>query len=218
MGLTQNTVDQRVSRFRSDLDRARNLYDTFVERGYVVSDPSDELASPLRQPDRRDAAQFIFFEAAAKFETFMVDMFCFEVRLRLCVPPKRARFIMGSSDRGLKGVYGWGSPKTVRKRARNLFGAVGFFARLDEHLGNDVYSQLVTAHVLRNRVAHDGGTTKYKRALGTLRVPKRSRRGAGVGRVLVDYPSTAAADDRWFHRFLDSYERFCDEAQSKLDV
>lgn len=216
MALTNAAIDRRVDQFQKDVNRAHDLYARLVDRGYSVEDDS-EYATPLRQPDRRDAGQFIFFEVAAKYEAVARDLFRIEVRLRLTDSQQRAEFIMGSVDRGLQGVMGWGSPKQLSDRARNLFGKTGFFARLESHVGTTTYQRLSLAHKVRNHIAHSG-TAAYQKALAALRVPKKSRRGCGPGRVLVDYPSTVSKDDRWFHRFIAAYESLTCEAKESLRV
>lgn len=214
MGLTNAAIDKRIGQFTSDLQRAHDLYATLVCDGYTVRDGS-EWATRLRQPDRRDVAQFIFFEIAAKYESLARDLFQVEVRIRLVDSPQRAEHVMGSIDRGLQGVMGWASPKQVSRRAVNLFGKQGFFARLQTRLGDTTYQRLMLAHKIRNRIAHSG-TSDYTQALATLAVPKRSRKGCGPGRVLIDYPASAGVDDRWFHRFMNAYESFASTAARQL--
>jgi hypothetical protein len=216
VALSKNAVANRCNQFEADLKRALDLYKVLVEQGHTA--PPGKAARALRQPDRRDAAQFIFFEIAAKFEAFIQDLFMIEVRKNLSVSPARAVFIMGHPDRGLSGVMGWGAVPQVRDRARNLFGAHGFFAHLETVLGKVPYQRLQLAHTLRNRVAHDtsDARAKYRKALATLQVPKKSRQGAGVGRVLLEYPHRAKANDRWFHRFLEAYRLVATRARTRL--
>jgi len=216
MALSQTAVSDRVRMFRKDLDRALDLYATLVVNGRTVD--SGENARSLPQPDRRDAAQFIFFEVAAKFETFMQDLFTIAVRKRYSVSPARAAYIMGHPDRGVAGVMGWGSVKQVSARAKNVFGASAFLSRLERSLGKDVYQRLELAHTLRNRVAHDsqGGASKYREALARLQVPKQSRQGASVGRVLIEYPVSASPQDRWFHRMLEAYRTVATKARTRI--
>jgi len=216
MAARRNPLLRRIEQFEGDLKRAEDLFKKLVLDGHTLSDAGNPVR--LRQPDRRDAAQFIFFEVAAKFEAFVQDLFMAEVRQTFCVLPARAEFIMGTPDRGLGGVMGWGSPSQVKSRARNLFGATGFFARIDAEVGETTYQHLTVAHKLRNRVAHDSGKarTEYRKALGTLRVPPKSRPGTSVGRVLIEYPHTAPQDDRWFHRLLAAYRRVATRARARL--
>lgn len=216
MELTNALIDRRIDQFHRDAQRARDLYSRLVGRGYSVEDDS-EWATPLRQPDRRDAAQFIFFEIAAKYEAIARDLFRIEVRLRLTDSPRRADYIMGNADRGLQGTMGWGSPRRLSDRARNLFGVTGFFARLESHVGATTYQRLSLAHKIRNHIAHSG-TSAYQNVLTALRVPRRARRGCGPGRILVDYPSSVRNDDRWFHRFVAAYECLTSRARRHLRV
>jgi hypothetical protein len=212
----KRAVRRRVAQFEADLDRAVALFGTLVLNG--MSNAAGGVPTPLRQPDRRDAAQFIFFEIAAKFEALMQDLFVIAIRKKYSVSPSRAEFIMGSPDRGLGGILGWGSVETIQKRARNLFGKVGFLPQLKGVIDEPAFSRLGLAHTLRNRVAHDtpDAREKYRKALATLGVPKRSRQGAGVGRVLIEYPAGAQAGDRWFHRFLRAYRRVATKARDRL--
>ena len=205
MALTQQTIDRLVSRFQNDLERAATLYGRVALAGATYN--GDGTYSALRQPDRRDAAQFIFFEAAAQFETFCHEGFKTEVRYEFEVQPKRADFVMGNIDRGLVGVMGWGAPRVLRSRARALFGQRGFFARLDARLGNTNYIRLTQAHKVRNRIAHTEGKASkdFKAILDDLEVPAASRSGLSVGRLLMDYPATVPAEGRWFYRFISCY-------------
>src|SRR5262245_7009611 len=114
---------------RREASRARDLYDRMVTNGMTQS--AGGQPTRLLQVDRRDAAQFIFFEVAAKFESFLVDAFEIEVRARLEIQPQRAEYVMGNIDRGLQGVMGWAVPERIRDRARNLYGVNGFFARFN---------------------------------------------------------------------------------------
>lgn len=214
MALKRSVIDALVERFRGDLARAETLYERIAIRGGRRN--ADGSFSALRQPDRRDAAQFIFFEVAAQFEGFCCDAFMIEVRHRMKVQPQRAKFIMGTIDKGLGGVMGWGAPKQLQSRARNLYGQVGFFARLEARLGNVTYLNLINAHKIRNRVAHSGGNASkdFNAILAQLQVPIGSRKGLSVGRLLLDYPTTAAATDRWFYRLLASYRSLVDDFEA----
>jgi hypothetical protein len=137
----------------------------------------------------------------------MFEAFTIEARSHLQISAVRIPFVIGNSDRGLTGVMGWAAPKVVRDRARNLFGKVGFFARLNNLLGAGTYQRLGYAHLVRNRIAHQGGDakSKYRHILGNLTVPVASRKGVGPGRLLLEYPTASAVDDKWFYRFLTCY-------------
>lgn len=216
MAARQNPLLRRIDSFEADLERAEDLFEKLVINGYTLSEVDDAVR--LRQPDRRDAAQFIFFEIAAKFEAFVQDLFMAEVRQEFCVLPARAEFIMGTPDRGLDGVMGWGSLSQVKIRARNLLGATGFLARIDSEIGATPYQHLAVAHKLRNRIAHDSGKARsqYRKALGALRVPRRSRKGASVGRALIEYPHSVLRTIAWFRRFLAAYRRVASRARAYL--
>jgi len=110
MALTQKSIDRLVSGLQHDLGRAETLYARIALAGATNND--DGSCSALRQPDRRDAAQFIYFEAAAQFETFCNEAFKIEVRYEFEVQPNRADYIMGNIDRGFVGVMGWGAPQS----------------------------------------------------------------------------------------------------------
>lgn len=196
-----------VQDFDNTRQRAVSLYTTIVANGYTRNGAA---TTRLTNPDRRDSAQFIFFELAAAFEDFALNAFQIEVRHRLTVNPQRAIYIMGSIDNELRGVMGWASPTHLQTRARNLFGKNGFFGRLEENITPPTFDLLTRAHKVRNRIAHNGGKAveDYTKILGNLGVPQASRQGLSVGRLLVDYPTGVAATDRWFHRFAAAYDGF----------
>jgi hypothetical protein len=205
MALTRNVIDRLIAAFRNDLARAETLYRRIALAGATSN--GNNAFSTLRQPDKRDAAQFIFFEVAAQFESFCNEAFLIEVRQEFRIQPQRATFVMGNIDKGLTGVMGWGAPKMLQQRARHLFGRKGYFARLEDRLGNVTYQRLVHAHKIRNRIAHSGGNASkdFNAILGVLGVPAGSRKGLSVGRLLMDYPTGTNANDRWFFRLTGAY-------------
>jgi len=205
MAVSSSVKQGLVTKIRSDLCRAEDLYARLVLRGMTEGDGG--AAVRLLQVDRRDAAQFIFFEAAAKFESFARDAFLMEVRVKFGVQPQRAEYLMGHVERGLDAVMGWAVPAVLRDRARNLHGNRGFFARMHVILGNATIERLSQAHKVRNRIAHASGraVTQYRGILGNLRVPAGSRKGLSPGRLLVEYPTGVPENDRWFYRFLSAY-------------
>ena len=211
MALTRNVIDRLVVGFRTDVVRAETLYGRIALSGATRNGTG--AFSPLLQPDKRDAAQFIFFEVAAQFEHFCSEAFLIEVRHEFGVQPQRAMHVMGSSDRGLSGVMGWGAPKMLQGRARNLYGKRGFFARLETRLGQTHYQRLGYAHKIRNRIAHSGGNASkdFNAILGNLGVPVGSRKGLSVGRLLMDYPNGTNANDRWFFRLTGAYRTLVDD-------
>ena len=218
MPISPRVKERLVGGMRRDLERARSLHEMLVLHGRTQY-LSDQSPAPLRQPDKRDVTAFIFLEAAAKFEAFCAAAFMLEVRSRFNITPKRAVFVMGSVDKGLTGVYGWGSPKVLRQRAEHLFGRTGFFARIDVILGDVIYQRIVHAHVVRNRIVHSGGkaSADFNKILAQLQVPARSRRGLSVGRLLLDYPADVDISDRWFYRFLHAYGELVDKFESECE-
>jgi len=203
----RNAKSAVIQNFVSTHTRAMDLYSSIVTHGYTKN---GNQTRRLTNPDRRDAAQFIFFELAAAFENFALLAFQIEVRFRLSVSPMRATYVMGSLDKALTGVMGWGCPSILQSRGRNLFGKTGFFGRLEDNLGAPTYQLLTHAHKIRNRVAHSGGKAidDYVSILQHLHVPVGERSGLSVGRLLIDYPGGTLATDRWFHRIADAYNTF----------
>lgn len=125
MALTRNIKDRLIRTTSDAFARANTLYSRIALNGGTYDGTN---YNPLMNPDRRDAATFIFFEVAAQYENFCAEAFEIEVRKKFGVGPKTASYLMGSSDRGLAGFMGWASPVTIEERARHLFGKTGFFA------------------------------------------------------------------------------------------
>jgi hypothetical protein len=173
---------------------------------------------PLPNADKRDLTVFIFFETAAAFEAFSQEAFLLAVRKKFGVHAKFAENISGHIDRGLKGVMGWAAPPMIVDRAKAVFGKTHFLAKIKDTLPTDHYDWLSHAHRVRNRIAHPSKTAKqqFNRLQSALGVPQAARKGAGPGRILSEYPSGAADNDRWFHRFLSAYGSYCDLISSKL--
>lgn len=202
--------------FVANIERARDLYRKIVLHGYTGT--SAAASTRLNNPDSRDAAQFIFFEVAAKFEDFAKQMFQFEVRSRLQVTAARSAYVMGDLDSGLNNKLGWGSPQRLKERGRNLFGPQSFFGALVANIGNPTYKTLVAAHTVRNRIAHDGGAAqaKFVKLLEGDGIPTNVRQGMSVGRYLRDYPTSSTPTDRNFFRFLAAYEDFATKVGAAL--
>ncbi|MFO6419160.1 hypothetical protein ACLBKS_03040 [Hylemonella sp. W303a] len=169
-------------------------------------------------PDSRDVAQFIFFEVAAQFEDFAKTMFQMEVRSKLRVTAKRSCFVMGDLDGGLNNKLGWGSPKLLRERGSNLFGPDSFFGDLMHEVGEPTYKALMSAHTVRNRIAHSGGTAqeRFVKLLESDGIASAERQGLSVGRYLREYPTGSTVNDRHFNRFLTAYETFAARAEAAL--
>jgi hypothetical protein len=214
--VTKAFVTSQVTAFKGNLDRARALYKKIVLHGY--SGTSAAASTRLTNPDTRDAAQFIFFEVAAKFEDFAKTMFQVEVRSRLKITVKQSPYVMGDPDQGLNNKLGWGSPQKLKERGDNILGSSSFFAKLHTTLGAASYNHLVAAHMVRNRIAHSGGQaqTKFVKHLTAEGIPTAERQGMSVGRYIRDYPAAATATNRYFFVYLKAYEDFADKALAAL--
>ncbi len=214
--ITKAAVTTEVTAFRSNVNRARDLYQMIVWHGYTGT--SAATVARLSNPDTRDAAQFIYFEIAAKFEDFAKFMFQVEVRARLQVTATRSAFVMGDLDNGLNSKLGWGSPQRLKERGHNLFGPGSFFGNLVNNLGDPTYKTLMSAHTVRNRIAHDGGAaqTKFVKLLEGDGIPGNVRQGMSVGRYLRDYPTGSGRADRNFFLYLAAYDDFATKAGAAL--
>lgn len=214
--VTTAFVTSQVNRFKSNLDRARDLYKKVVLHGYTGASAAASVR--LINPDQRDAAQFIFFEVAAKFEDFAKTMFQVEVRSRLKITVRQSPFVMGDPDQGLNNKLGWGSPQKLKERGVNILGPTSFFATLHTTLGAATYNHLAAAHMVRNRIAHSGGQaqTKFVKHLTAEGIPAAQRQGMSVGRYIRDYPAASTATNKYFFVYLHAYEDFADQALAAL--
>lgn len=214
--VTKAYVVSRTARFKSTVDRARGLYEKIVLHGYTG--PLVTNCAKLRNPDSRDAAQFIFFEVAAKFEDFAKAMFQVEVRSQFKVTVKQSPYLMGDPDQGLNNKLGWGSPQKLKERGHNLLGSGSFFAQLHGNMGATAYNRLVAAHIVRNRIAHSGGRaqTRFIKHLSSEGITSAERQGMSVGRYLRDYPKAVNKRNRWFFRYLQAYEDFANRVSDAL--
>lgn len=214
--VTKAAMATETNTFLANLDRAKDLYTKIVWHGYTGTTHAN--AAKLSNPDLRDVAQFIFFEIAAKFEDYAKFAFQVEVRAKLQITATRSAFVMGDLDSGLNNKLGWGSPQRLKERGHNLFGPSSFFGSLVNELGNPTYKTLVSAHTVRNRIAHDGGTaqTKFVKLLEGDGIPAPQRQGMSVGRFLRDYPVAAPRDKRNFFLYLGAYEDFANKALASL--
>jgi hypothetical protein len=214
--ITKAAVTAKVTPFVANLNRARDLYRKIVLHGYTHTAPANTVR--LDQPDKRDVAQFIFFEVAAKFEDFAKAMFQAETRAKLSVTAARSVYVMGDPDNGLDSKMGWGSPQRLKERGENLFGKNSFFGDLETNISPATYKALVSAHVVRNRVAHAGGNAqaKFVKHLDGEGIAAAERQGMSVGRYLCDYPRAAPPANRHFYRFLAAYEGFATQAAAAL--
>ena len=206
-----------VANAKLSINRAHNLYQRICINGATRS---GKQHSPLMNPDRRDAATFIFFEVAAQYESFCCEAFKIEVRKKFGVAPQKAVYLMGSSDKGLSGVMGWAVPHLIQNRAQHLYGQTGFFGRFESIVTKPIYDQLSHAHKVRNRIAHNGhkAVTDYNKIIPNLGVPIGSRKGLSVGRLLMDYPHQSQIGSRWFDLFLANYEKVINEFDNHVIV
>ncbi|MGC4015100.1 MAG: hypothetical protein QM755_11380 [Luteolibacter sp.] len=206
---------QILKEMHDALERNRKLREKLHQHG---SWNDIGTTRPLANSDKRDLTVFIFFETAAVFETFSQEAFLLAVRKKFGVQPKLAKNIAGNIDRGLQGIMGWAAPPMIVDRAKAVFGKTHFLAKIKDTLPQYHYDWLSHAHRVRNRIAHpsDGAKQQLNRLHTALGVPQTARKGAGPGRILSEYPSAVADDDRWFHRFLKAYEGYCDLISSKL--
>lgn len=214
--ITKAAVTKEVAYFISNIQRARDLYSKIVWHGHTGT--SAATSTKLTNPDTRDVAQFIFFEIAAKFEDFAKFMFQVEVRAKLQITAARSAYVMGDLDNGLNNKLGWGSPPRMKERGYNLFGEKSFFGNLVTELGHPTYKTLVSAHTVRNRIAHDGGSaqTKFIKLLEGDGIAAAERQGMSIGRYIRDYPVGATRSDRNFFIFLSAYEDFANKAGAVL--
>lgn len=77
MALTRATKDRLVRATNDAFTRADALYSRIALNGGYHNATN---YAPLMNPDRRDAATFIFFEVAAQYESFCSKAFEIEVR------------------------------------------------------------------------------------------------------------------------------------------
>jgi len=206
--MTPSAKKIAVKQFRKDLNRAEDLFNLLVAKGGKLN--TNNQFTGFLQPDRRDIAQSIFFEVAAKFEAFAFFSFQYAVARHFRIPGTRTVYVMGNIDRGTDGVFGWASPERLKDRGPRLFGKQGFFGRFNTHVNSKTRNLLKQAHILRNRVAHDGKKSRreFETVMNALNVPRPSRRGMSVGRLLMDYPIASPPANRLFFQILKGYAKY----------
>jgi len=197
-----------VTEFLKSSERARELHGRLVVNGYAVkvagADPK-----PLSQPDRRDLAEHLFFEVAARFEQFAKRTLILEVQKSLRVNKTRAEHMVGSSENGIPtSMGGWAHVSKMSKRAEGLLGMDSVYARIETQLKNPRVKHLQIALRIRNRIAHGPGNKDFTDMLGEqpFNLSKTKRKGVGPGKLLAEYPKGAAPADKWFFRLLDAYD------------
>lgn len=197
------TKRQYTDHFLQDIERAEQLFTMLVQNGGYKNGGKWHK---LRQPERRDLAEGIFFEAAAKFEAFARFSFHYAATRHFDVNKPRAEFIIGHIDSGTKRTMGWADPKVLADRGLRLFGVTGFYGRFNVRLSSQVRKKLKWAHLIRNRIAHDSSASKdFKQLVADLGVPARARGYMSIGRLLMDYPTTG---ERLFFQLLNAYTKF----------
>lgn len=200
-----------VAKFFDATKRAKDLFDRVVKNGYAVKELSKGVPKPLSNPDRRDLAEFIFFEVAAKFEQFAKRTLVLEVQKRMRVNRTRAEHMVGSSESGIgPNMGGWAHMSKMKERASGLLGRRSTYARIDTLLANPDAQHLGMAVIIRNRIGHGIGSDAFTKMLGRAPVSLSKARSQGLspGKFLAEHPSTAAPDKKWFFLILDAYEKW----------
>lgn len=210
-----------VSEFLAAAKRAKELYARVVKNGYAIKDPSATNATPtaLSNPDRRDMAEHIFFEVAAKFEQFAKRTLVLEVQKKMRVNRTRAEHMVGSSESGItKYLGGWAHVDKMKSRAAGLLGKSSTYAKIVTLLSNPAVLHLQMAVVIRNRIGHGNGNTDFTKMLGKApsNLSTAQRKGLSPGRFLVEYPRTAAANDKWFFVLLGTYENWANIVAQRI--
>ncbi len=200
------------------ISRAEQMFDRIVKNGYSVKKAGED-PKPLSQPDRRDIAEFLLFEVAAKFEQFSKRALVLEVQKTLKVNRSRAEHMVGSAEDGIPVTMGgWAHVTRMRKRATGILGKTSVYARIEEHLSSQESQRLRMAVLVRNRIAHGKGNAQFVKMLknSPVKLSARQRQGISPGKLLVEYPSSAASDDKWFFRLLGSYRAWATIVKSKI--
>ncbi len=207
--------------FLAATKRARQLFERVVRNGYAVKDAGEAKPKPkpLSNPDRRDLAEYIFFEVAAKFELFAKRTLVLEVQKKLHVNRTRAEHMVGSSDEGIRpNMGGWAHVTKMKRRSAGLLGKNSTYAQVDSLLGNPKATYLEMALVIRNRIGHGKGNDTFTKMLGKdpVRLTPAQRKGLGPGRFLAEYPKAAPDDQEWFFALLDAYEEWAQIVRRRI--
>lgn len=210
-----------VDEFLVATKRAKDLYERIVKNGYALKDPGGATAAPkpLSNPDRRDLAEYIFFEVAAKFEQFAKRTLVLEVQKTVGVNRTRAEHMVGSSEDGLGNhMGGWAHVSKMKSRATGLLGKNSTYAKVETLLKNPAAQHLQMAVVIRNRIGHGKGNDAFTKMLGKAPVSLTAaqRKGLSPGRFLVEYPKAAAANDKWFPVLLRTYEAWAEIVRKRI--
>ena len=213
--ITKTAVNKVTNNFAGDINRARALYEKIVDHRYTSNNAA--TCDLLRTADKRDITQFIFFEIAAKFENYAMEMFQVKAQSRLRSIKTRSAYVMDDLDNGLGSKLGWGSPEKLKDRGKHLFGENSFFGDLVNKLGKPTYDTLINAHTARNRIAHHGGNaqSKFVKLLESNGIAKNERQGLSVGRFLREYSANSSQKNN-FYLYLAGYEEFAKKANAEL--
>lgn len=207
---------QRIqTRFITDLNRAKTLYNRLVEHG--GTDETGQWRN-LRITDKRDIAQFLFFECASQWENFAKLSLTLAIRDTYNISAQKADFVLGNPDQGLNRIMGWGDPKIFKDRSKHYLGVNSTIARLNAIPGHGqyYYNLLSWSHKIRNRIAHTGNNQSYNNILAALKVPANQRKGVGPARLLTDYPNSQPRTNRWFHQLILNYENVANHLLKNL--
>ena len=192
-------------RFIENLNRTRVLFERLVEHG-----GTDETGQwrTLRITDKREVAQFLFFESATQWENFAKQSLTLAIRDSYGISAQKADYVVGNPDQGLSRIMGWGDPKILKGRSANYLGINSTIAKINAIPGHgqNLYNRLSWSHKIRNRIAHTGPNKPYNDILNALGVPSNKRQGLGPARLLTDYPTSQPRNNRWFHQLILNYE------------
>jgi len=187
--------------FTSAVLRARQLYGR-ISNGWLLVGTKFRA---LRNPDKRDIAQFLFFDVASQWEAFSTSIFELELKRRYGVRPDVALRVMSDVD-GRGFISGYARPDTIRERAEVLLSKNSPWVNLRNALGEQVYKYLFYSYRIRNFIAHAGvgkGKNDFHKLLDELAIPKSERQGLSAGRLLLEYRDSKGKI--WFDALLDNY-------------
>lgn len=171
----------------------------------------------LRNPDKRDIGQLLFFDVASQWEAFSTAVFELEIKKLYHVHRKVASRMMSSVDEGAQ-VSGYAHPELIEKRAKAFLAKTSPWANLRTDLGQQTYDYLFSSYRIRNFIAHAGlgkGREDFRKVVTNAGVPTRQRKGLSAGRFLLEY-SPRGTNTNWFSTLLSNYERVADYVLKKL--
>lgn len=218
---TKQQVLEKTKAFRKAVDRAEWLRDAVAIAGFTLASrpgkPTKTAPSKLRVTDKRDVAQFVFFEVAVLFEVLARYLFEVEVRSEHSLLLKDAKQRIKLADIAASRIHRWGVPKALQERGRDL-AVTKLHAQLRTHLGQADYDALAMAYRLRNRIAHGPKNAHFDAVMDWAKVPKvptTKRQGCSPGALLLHYPQGKGAT-RVFATFMAAFRRYADVAEARL--